>query len=723
MARLRVYDQQQVAPGQVGGANVSAPRVQAGEIAGQQLQQAGRAVQQAGQVGASIATDMVEKQNEIRVTEALTVAQQRMLERQKELAQLRGADALTPGPDGIPPVQRLTADLDRDFGQIGADLKLTPTQQERFTAAAQPLTLRFQNSAADHELRENEVYRKEVYTTAVTTNQDMMLAAPMDAANVGMATAGIERATLQEADRLGLTPEATQLMVTENVGKGHVQAIVALADQNPRDAQTYYERNSSWMTPAQQAAARAHFVPAMRVDNAERWVEEAIGNQPPPPPGQPGAKWEVPISGASLPGPGSRDFGPRASFTTANGARASSDHNGVDLPAAAGTSVRAPAGGVVVRAGVNGGYGNYVEIRHGDGTSTFYGHLQDFDVAVGDSVTAGQPFARVGSTGNSTGPHLHMGAKAADGSRLNPAELFSESRPAPAAPPATITRAQLYRQIDEEFGDNPLERNAHRQAADRFLATRDADQRAAEGQARDAALSYIETNRRMPPASMMAALPPGSELTMTNYYEALTAPPVVRTDPALEMALISDTEAWAHLTPEEFVAKYGREMSRGDLVSYVGTLARNNSARSTQQRTAAQAATALPVEAYGRAWRSTMNSSGIRAPDSKDIEETRQFEAMQVGMRDWVIARQQVEGRQLREDEIATELNGRLARLSWDRPTGMFGGSRTTVYATSYETMQQGDRSWAREQLRARGVERPSEDQIYQTFVRSRLSR
>lgn len=721
MARLRVYDQQQVVPGQIGGGTISAPRVQTGEIAAQQLQQAGRVVQQAGQVGASIVADMLEKQNEVRVTEALTVAQQRMLERQRELSQLKGADALTPGPDGIPPVQRLSAQLDRDFGQIGTELKLTPTQQERFNVALAPLTQRFNASAADYELRENEAYQQTVYTTAVKTNQDLMLAAPMDAANVGMATVGIERATRQEADRLGLPPEATELMVLENVGKGHVAAIAALADQNPRDAQTYYERNSTWMTPSQQATARQQFVPAMRADNAERWVEEAVGRVPPAPPGEPGAKWEMPIAGASLPGPGDRDFGPRASFRTANGARASSDHNGVDLPAAAGTSVRAPAGGTVVRAGTNGGYGNYVEIRHGDGTVTFYGHLQDFDVKEGDSVTAGQPFARVGSTGNSTGPHLHMGARAADGSRLNPAELFSETRTAPVASPATVTRAQLYRQIDAEFGDNPTERNAHRAAADQFISRRDADQRAAEGQARDAALTYIEQNRRMPPASMMAALPPGSEVAMTDYLEALNAPPVVRTDPALELALVSNPEAWAHMTPMEFVAKYGRDMSHSDLQAYVGSLARDNSARAQQQRAAAQQATVLPVEAFGRAWTSTMNSTGIRMPDAKDIEGRRQYETLMSGLRDWTIARQQVEGRQLTDDEIRAELGNRMARLSWDR-SGWTGG-RTTVYATSYATMQQGDRSWAREQLRARGVERPTEDQIYQTFVRSRLSR
>lgn len=82
-------------------------------------------------------------------------------------------------------------------------------------------------------------------------------------------------------------------------------------------------------------------------------------------------------------------------------------HTGVDLRAASGTPVRATAPGVVVTAGTNGGYGKMVEIDHGNGIITAYAHMSSISVAVGDDVGVGTMVGRVGSTGRSTGPHLH----------------------------------------------------------------------------------------------------------------------------------------------------------------------------------------------------------------------------------------------------------------------------------------------------------------------------
>ena len=82
-------------------------------------------------------------------------------------------------------------------------------------------------------------------------------------------------------------------------------------------------------------------------------------------------------------------------------------HRGVDLAASTGTSVQVAAAGTVIRAGWAGGYGNLVAIDHGDGIETRYGHLSRIDVRAGDLVEAGHQIGLVGSTGNSTGPHLH----------------------------------------------------------------------------------------------------------------------------------------------------------------------------------------------------------------------------------------------------------------------------------------------------------------------------
>jgi murein DD-endopeptidase MepM/ murein hydrolase activator NlpD len=82
-------------------------------------------------------------------------------------------------------------------------------------------------------------------------------------------------------------------------------------------------------------------------------------------------------------------------------------HAGIDFRVAIGTRVFATAPGTVVVAGRNGGYGNMVEIDHGNGVSTRYGHLSTILVNVGDTIAAGDPIAKSGSTGRSTGPHLH----------------------------------------------------------------------------------------------------------------------------------------------------------------------------------------------------------------------------------------------------------------------------------------------------------------------------
>ncbi len=82
-------------------------------------------------------------------------------------------------------------------------------------------------------------------------------------------------------------------------------------------------------------------------------------------------------------------------------------HTGIDLRGETGEVVRATANGKVSIAGREGGYGNMVEIDHGNGFSTRYGHLSHIEVKVGQTVRMGQTVGRIGSTGRSTGPHLH----------------------------------------------------------------------------------------------------------------------------------------------------------------------------------------------------------------------------------------------------------------------------------------------------------------------------
>jgi len=89
------------------------------------------------------------------------------------------------------------------------------------------------------------------------------------------------------------------------------------------------------------------------------------------------------------------------------GGRGFEYHEGQDIDAAYGTPVQVTASGRVIIAGRQRGYGNVVYVDHGNGLSTRYGHLSEIHVTVGQTVTRGQTIGFVGSTGRSTGPHLH----------------------------------------------------------------------------------------------------------------------------------------------------------------------------------------------------------------------------------------------------------------------------------------------------------------------------
>ena len=89
-------------------------------------------------------------------------------------------------------------------------------------------------------------------------------------------------------------------------------------------------------------------------------------------------------------------------------------HSGLDFAAPSGTSVLSAADGVVSFVGQRSGYGNVVEVDHGNGLMTRYAHLSAFIAREGQSVQTGTPIARVGSTGRSTGPHLHFEVHRAD---------------------------------------------------------------------------------------------------------------------------------------------------------------------------------------------------------------------------------------------------------------------------------------------------------------------
>ena len=119
-------------------------------------------------------------------------------------------------------------------------------------------------------------------------------------------------------------------------------------------------------------------------------------------------KWVLPTTGYRL----TATFGEYGLWATY--------HTGLDFAAPSGTPIYAMAGGVVTSTAYDGAYGNKTVITLEDGTEIWYCHQTSFEVAEGDTVVAGDVIGTVGSTGNSTGPHLHLEVRPGGGDPVDP---------------------------------------------------------------------------------------------------------------------------------------------------------------------------------------------------------------------------------------------------------------------------------------------------------------
>ena len=101
-------------------------------------------------------------------------------------------------------------------------------------------------------------------------------------------------------------------------------------------------------------------------------------------------------------------------------------HSGIDIPAPSGTPIKATKNGIVISSGWNGGYGNCVVLQHSDGGKTLYAHMKNIYVSVNQEVSQGDVIGGVGTTGNSTGNHLHfeIWTGASENTRVNPMNYY-----------------------------------------------------------------------------------------------------------------------------------------------------------------------------------------------------------------------------------------------------------------------------------------------------------
>ncbi|MFE4632532.1 LysM peptidoglycan-binding domain-containing M23 family metallopeptidase [Streptomyces sp. NPDC056773] len=208
-------------------------------------------------------------------------------------------------------------------------------------------------------------------------------------------TGGWEQLYADNREAVGTDPSLIHPGLKLTLGaKGAAPA--AVAESAPAEAPKPAEKSASSDSSGEAAApaAPARKAPVAKAPAAKAPAAKAPAKQ------QGGAAatgFVAPVAG-----------GPSTAYKTAGSMWSSGYHTGVDFTASTGTTVRAVGAGTVVSAGWSGSYGNEVVIRHADGRYSQYAHLSQLSVSSGQSVTGGQTIGLSGSTGNSTGPHLHF---------------------------------------------------------------------------------------------------------------------------------------------------------------------------------------------------------------------------------------------------------------------------------------------------------------------------
>lgn len=174
--------------------------------------------------------------------------------------------------------------------------------------------------------------------------------------------------------------------------------LVSIADEQRRHVASQVAEMES-LSSAEESQLEALIVERQRQLAAERLAQQRAAGITGAPVQDSGGSLSWPVSGTITSPFGWRHnpFGSGLDF-----------HPGLDIGAPSGTTITAAAGGTIITAGWYGGYGNYIVIDHGGGVATGYGHCSQIFVTAGQTVQRGQAIGAVGSTGASTGPHLHF---------------------------------------------------------------------------------------------------------------------------------------------------------------------------------------------------------------------------------------------------------------------------------------------------------------------------
>lgn len=451
-----------------------------------------RGLQIAGQAG----SDWAATQDAINAQYDRTMARSLGLEFRKRAGEiemqfktLKGENAMLQGPA----MQKALEDLRSEYlGKAGNERMgrfLGEIVDERAAATAQ--------SMSGHTIEQGFVFQNETISSELTENAENA-ANSLERPEEHSRFISAARDNLKELGELNGWDEATLKSKTRmTLSTVHDAAITQMLNQPDADLDTawaYFRANEDEMTASARNEAMAKFKGPMDTRIAQADFYSLLGgNSSPPAETGGGADGSAPgITPRQRPVAGATGDG-----FAQHRARGSA---GIDIPAAAGTAIKPAAEGVVVEAGTGKTGGNFVRIRHPDGTMTSYMHMQHPPkLAEGDRVTPSTVIGTVGMTGRASGNHLHLEVKDAQGRQIDPEEyLKGASVLGTADEPREWDIGALHAEIDKKVASKEWTFERGERARNYALNRVERDtaimaQR--ESQAYEDALDWVLTNR------------------------------------------------------------------------------------------------------------------------------------------------------------------------------------------------------------------------------------
>lgn len=366
---------------------------------------------------------------------------------------LQGEDAIREQPNVTQQLQKLRDDLARRAGN--------ERMRNLFETRIDEVLVRDINSTIEYSSK--AAFKMDLDVTRGEIENNALVAATNYADPLAHATAlvKVEQSARREADLLGLTGASLDAAVRDRVSAAVFGTFTAMAS-DPAFLESkmmgYFDAMQGQMTldhrnkaiNALQVPIRNREADALISDLASGLIdfnETASGNPVAGADAGEGVSSSTPTGSAPRQRPVDAAVGSRFGEP-----RASGPHRGADFPAPAGTPIKATADGDVTEVGLDPGSANgyFVRVKHPDGYETAYLHMNTPPkVSVGDRVTHSTQLGVVGSTGRSTGPHLHLQVKGPDGNVEDPEEYLKGSTPLGSPEdPQKWDRASMYQQID-----------------------------------------------------------------------------------------------------------------------------------------------------------------------------------------------------------------------------------------------------------------------------------